>query len=728
MKKKKIRADSKATVTPPGQWTCILLLLLTALVAYWNSFDVPFVFDDLSTIEKNAAVRFGEFNWSLLSGRAVLYLLFTLNYAWTSQDVWSYHVVNLALHFVNGTLIFLIAERLFDRGGVNFQSRIGAALAAGLFLVHPVQTESVTYISSRSELLSTCFYLIGLMLFILWPDRRAGFLLSLIIVVPFVLGIGSKETVITLPAALVLYDFLFLSNGSFRPLLSRWRFYATFLIGGAAIIYYFLTGPLSQSIGGAVPGNLPGYQYFLTELRVLILYIRILFLPVGLNLDYDFRPSTGFEPAVIVSLVILVSILMLAWFLRRKAPVLAFSIFWFFVTLSPTSSVVSILDVIFEHRLYLPLAGVCLSFPVLLVAAREHLRARIRLPGSAVAWGVLILSALTVATLLRNQVWRDEVRLFTDVVDKSPHKDRAYNSLAYAHFKRGDNAAAIDVLKKALVMVPGKEMDFTETLANVYLKAGNLDEAIRLFEQTTRELDGRRVAIAYNNLGGAWLYKWNALQAQSNQMAPQAFSAANEAVLAPAAGAFARALEIAPDMASALDSWITAMYGRGKGSEIVLKAAEDLKVKEDFTSLYILGKGAFLNADWAGADQYFDRAARFRPDVKILHFNHGYALAAMGKDDQAIEQYLQAIRLDPIFFEAHNNVALSYMRQNEFASALEHFKEVLRFEPRHFSANLGLAKIYRQQGNMEAARRHLQTALEVSPGNLEVAALMKEIR
>src|SRR5262249_10497564 len=134
---------------------------------------------------------------------------------------------------------------------------------------------------------------------------------------------------------------------------------------------------LKDTVGSGVARNLSPWPYLLTETRVLVRYVRLIFLPIGLNLDYDFRPSSSvFDPAVLASIVFLLALLSLAWWLRRRQPVLAFSILWFFVTLSPTSSVVPIADVIFEHRLYLPLAGVCLSFPLVVALLSKKLRRR----------------------------------------------------------------------------------------------------------------------------------------------------------------------------------------------------------------------------------------------------------------------------------------------------------------------------------------------------------------
>src|SRR5438128_9353788 len=205
MSRKNSGRRQRQRVKHASAWVAVAGLLVSTLVAYWNSFWVPFVFDDLQTIQRNASVRFGELG--LGGTRTILFKTFALNSLWSGQEVWSYHVVNFVLHFLNGLFVFAIADRIFRYTETNLQrSRIYAALAAAFFLVHPVQTESVTYISSRSELLSTFFYLAGLLTFVRWPGPKVGFLCSLAVAVAYLFGIGSKETAVTLPASIFLYD------------------------------------------------------------------------------------------------------------------------------------------------------------------------------------------------------------------------------------------------------------------------------------------------------------------------------------------------------------------------------------------------------------------------------------------------------------------------------------------------------------------------------------------
>ncbi len=717
-------------------------LFASTLTAYWNSFNAPFVFDDLATIQRNTQVRFGEFGWNLISPRSVLYKTFTFNYLLTGQEVWSYHLINFILHFLNGLLIFVIATRVFrslsrrplpEGEGI---SRIYAALAAAFFLVHPVQTESVTYISSRSELLSTFFYLIGFLTFVLWPKDRVGFYCSLAVGIAYFFGLGSKEPVVTLPAAIFLYDYLFLSHAEFRLVFSRWRFYLIYLAGASAAVVYLLIR-LRGTVGG-----MSSWQYFLTETRVLVRYIQLMFFPVGLNLDHDFRLSSSiFEPSVLASTGLLVALLLFGWWLRRKRPVFAFSIFWFFITMSPTSSVVPIIDVIFEHRLYLPMVGVAFSFPFLVEFVYTRLRWTVPRFSAVLACSAVILAALVAGTLMRNYVWSDEVRLFTDVVAKSPHKERPYNNLAWAYFKRAEYDRAIAVLQQAFDKMPENNAELSDTLGNMYLRAGQYDKAIALFRKTTRSYKDDMLAVAYNNLGVAYLYQWTDLQNRRSSISNEEFEARKEEILRPAAEAFSESLEVDPNMPSSLDSYINVMCYRGKGSEIERVALEkvasgknfDLKQLngkeklELFSALYTIGKVAFNDGDYAKANTYFERAEQVKDDVRIVYFNHGYALTMLQQDERAAEKYVNAIRIDPIFIEAHHNLGLIYMRRKDYSKAVEAFTEVLRLDPKQVSSNLNLASIYMAEGQKDRARRHLSTVLAVAPDNQQAAAMLRQL-
>ena len=214
---------------------------------------------------------------------------------------------------------------------------------------------------------------------------------------------------------------------------------------------------------------------------------RLTFVPTGLNLDYDFRPSTSAaEPAVIASALFLLLIAIAGWRLRRKQPVFTFSIFWFFMTLAPTSSFVPLLDVIFEHRMYLPLVGICLSFPLLINVAVASIPSRFAFRPTMVQVCSVLLVLAVGATISRNHVWRDEVRLWRDVIEKSPNKVRAYASLTFAYFKLGDYESALEATREGIRKIPDQKKMFYDQLGNMYLKLGRFEEAAGVFEEAVK--------------------------------------------------------------------------------------------------------------------------------------------------------------------------------------------------------------------------------------------------
>jgi tetratricopeptide (TPR) repeat protein len=691
--------------------------MILAAVAYWNSFSVPMVFDDLLTIQANSGVQFGEnLRPSIWATRPVLYLTFALNYRLHGQEVWGYHLVNFALHILNGILVLLIAIHIFRRvASTEKNALLYALLAAAFFIVHPVQTESVTFISSRSELLSTAFYSLAFLAFIKRDEAKVGFLWSFVVAIPFLLGLFAKETVISLPAALLVYDFLFLSKGRFNGILSRWRFYVTFVAGGVAAAFFFVTALLSGTVGARV-SQITTWQYFLTELRVIVTYIRLLIFPARLNLDYDFRRSTSLlEFPVIGSLVVLLGLLYLAWRLRSRQPVIAFSILWFFVTLAPTSSVVPIPDVIFEHRLYLPLVGVSLAFPLLVAYGATLVRPRLKIPVAA-ACSVLLL-VLCAATVLRNQVWQDEVRLWSDVISKSPSKARPYNSLATLYFNRRQFDKALEVARsgRQMVEIPSAQRAFQQMIGQIYIQMRRYDEAIATFRETVDADDKRVRSAAYNNIGIAYLEMANAR------------SSDKESLLTEAAAAFRKSSDIDEGMLFAFDSYVNLLYQIGKKDALENELRAELEKAKDYRAYYGLGKIAFQSGDYARAVEHFEEAIRQNSYQKLVFFHLAYALNQLQRRDEAIEKYLQTLRLDPLFVQARHNLGLLYMQAGEFPNAIDSFENVVQLDPNYLSAHLNLAKIYIRMGNTSIARDHLSKVLGLAPKHEEAMGLLKQL-
>jgi len=350
------------------------IIALLILIAYSNTFTASFHFDDNPSIVENPFIK--RVTWENLARmfegtRPVVNFSLMLNYQLSGLNVVGWHIFNIGCHIMNSYFVYLLILGTLGLPALNEKyggraKRI-ALFGALLFGVHPIQTESVTYIISRTELLAAFFYLATFLLFI--KGTRSGkFAYSIGAFFTSLLAMGSKEWAVTLPAMLLLYDFLFLSDSKVKPVLARWKSYVLVALPWG-FVAYALTATKLSGAGFGISGqnNITPWTYLLTSMNVLWTYVRLLFLPINQNLDYDFPlAKTLFEfPTILSFLGHLLVVAACLWVYRKKAWTLVpFGIAWFYITLSPTQSFVPILDVIFEHRVYLPSVGIFIAFVV----------------------------------------------------------------------------------------------------------------------------------------------------------------------------------------------------------------------------------------------------------------------------------------------------------------------------------------------------------------------------
>jgi tetratricopeptide (TPR) repeat protein len=421
--------------------------------------------------------------------------------------------------------------------------------AALLFVVHPVQTQAVTYIVQRMTSLAAMFYLLSCVFYVLarlsmeqtvnvTPDNggkkkpiapldrvKQGLLLTGSVAAA-VFAMKTKEIAFTLPFAVILYEVCFFRGSWRKRLLYLLPLLATLPIIPMTILDFggFDSDLLSDS-GRQLPvGHTHSTQdYLLTQFRVIATYLRLLVLPIRQNLDYDYPVYKEFlTPPVLLSFLLLVAILALAVYLFRRTghsrekqvkdksgseggllPVLplasaqpashsflpylrliSFGLFWFFLTLSVESSLIPLADVIMEHRLYLPCFGAATIFSsVLCIAILKFPRtAHVRL---VVLIAVLMITGLGAATLQRNHVWGNAIRLWQDVVEKSPNKGRPLNNLAVALEDSGRRTEAIKTLSRAIQADPQYYKSYYN-LADLYLVSDQPEKSLPLLETAIR--------------------------------------------------------------------------------------------------------------------------------------------------------------------------------------------------------------------------------------------------
>jgi protein O-mannosyl-transferase len=401
-------------------WCAALVGLFAVYEVYGPALSGAFVFDDRSLpffapeVKQDALSFVGTL-------RPLLMLSFWIDYhRGDGADPHTFHSTNVFLHFLTSVLASLITLKLLEWVGVERRMRAALAIfAGGLFLLHPLQTESVAYVASRSEVLSVLFYYAAFAVFVWRPGDSMSFPRALAIIVLFVAAAGVKEHTLTLPALLILTDYFWNRGGIRKNAILYGMLGAGAVVGG---IYVWSILRHSTSAGFRMR-DIPPLAYFLTQCRVIWTYVRMFFLPFGQNIDPDIPISRGaLDHGAILGLAALVAMVAAAWIWRKRAPLAAFGVFIFLLLLAPTSSFIPIHDVLAEHRVYLPFLGLALI-------CCEFLR-RVNFP-QAVGIGAAALVACCVLTYQRNQVWASPMALWQDTVNKSPNKYRPWFQLAY---------------------------------------------------------------------------------------------------------------------------------------------------------------------------------------------------------------------------------------------------------------------------------------------------------
>jgi Tfp pilus assembly protein PilF len=512
----------------------------TALLIYSNTFFSPFHFDGKYHIEENHELKGISNFWPPSGTRYIGFLSFALNYQVGGLDVFGYHLVNIIAHIINGLLVWWLVTLTFktpvmERASADSQLKYFIALTAALiFISHPIQTQAVTYIVQRFASLSTLFYLLSLVLHIKarlglnagqglslakGGEGRKTMLFGLASLLSAVLAMKTKENAFTLPFVVLLYEFLFFDYKD----LSLKRFLYLVPISLTVLIIPLSLIGIDKPIGDAI-GELreaaqeteaiPRGVYLLTQFRVIVTYVRLLFLPVNQNVDYDYPLYNSlFEPGVFFSFIFLLSVFGLAIYLFKRsrktdnvyALLASFGILWFFITLSVESSIIPIRDVIYEHRLYLPSVGAVIAFSSFVFYARERWGFKVSILVFTSAVLLFSVLPLSLTAYSRNLVWEDEITLWDDVVDKSPEKARGYNNFGYAYSKKGLTNKAIENYKKAISLKP----DFAEAhnnLGTAYAMQGMIDKAIEEFNKAISS--NPHFAKAHNNMGNAYATQW----------------------------------------------------------------------------------------------------------------------------------------------------------------------------------------------------------------------------
>lgn len=651
-----------------------ILLTVLVCVLYGSTLFHSFHYDDIPSILEKPWIRGLDKIPDLLTQwniRPVLVFSFNINHAISGFNVWSYHVVNILLHL---GVVFLVYRLAFQI--LKFLERCGKKppalwspipyLAAVIFAVHPLATQSVTYISSRSSLLATLFYLATIILFFKafdatrkkegepyrWTFIAAGLCL--------LLGALSKEIIVSIPAILFLYHYYFYSGETFRKWITC--AYAPILLVGMPIVIFIVWRVFSQ--GGILPTGetyLSGATYFLTQSFVIPFeYFWKMLFPINQSIDVNFpiRSDWGVlaNYAGFLALGIFVVALCRVTSVSRVA---GFGLVWMLITILPTSSFVPLHDVAVEHRTYLPLVGYALFLAATLHGLAKLLLQKRMLCHCTQILTVAIIVCYGLLLVNRNAVWKNEITLWSDAKEKAPGLVRPYNNLGQAYDQRREYLKAIREFEAALKIQPNYVFALSN-LGNVYGKMNNFPQAIDKF---------RRVLALQSDYAPAHYNLARALQAVSKP--------------GEALAHYHKAILLVPHFEQAIYNYALLAMQMGKREEAVKYFGKFIDLKPTSERGYFgLGNTYLLMGKFDEAEQSFHQALQVKPDYLLALINLAMAQTQADHIDQALASYQDIMKRSPGIAGVHKNLGLIYAQhKNDPAQAIQHFEESLRLAP-----------------------------------------------
>ena len=611
------------------------IIVVLGVLIYVNTLDVPFYLDDYRELAASPLIKSFSYLFRHIAAggigglisRNFGYLTFAFNYQIGDLNVVGYHLVNIAIHLMAALALYsfvcLTLRTPFfsdNQGYETVENRVGyiALATALLFVAHPLQTQAVTYIVQRFASLAALLYLASMNCYVRArlnmnkPEKPLPLICAWFVaaIVAALLAFMSKQNTVTLPLMIILYEFMFFTK-DLKKKAAVLCICCAVAVAGMAILFVAAGKPAGELLAGLDRATTaePGFSrldYLATQLRVLVTYLRLLIFPVGQQLDYYFPLYTSFlNRDVLMSAILLSALFAGALYCmvlsRRKecrygdaSPLFrltAFGIFWFFVALSVESSIIPITDVIVEHRMYLPSAGIFMAVTACVSLFGGTGRLGAGWPRTSVLAGTaLVVLILGVMAVARNQVWRDDVGFWEDNASRSPLNARVLNNLAQAKLARRDLRGAEQAFLKALAL-NAYEAETLVNLGQLYFKWNRLDEAQ---EQYRRALSvNPDMAQAHMGLGSVYarqLRTDNALQE------------------------FSRALELDPDLADAYND-IGLMYVRQR------------KIKE--------------------AVESYNNAIEHNPDSSAAYVNRGLVFLGIGRRSEAITDFRRALAIDP---------------------------------------------------------------------------------
>jgi tetratricopeptide (TPR) repeat protein len=666
-------------VTPPSipRWRhslAALAIIAAGMLAYANSLSGPFLIDDAVTVVDNPHVRqLWPLSQALFSeeetpaaGRPLVNLSFAINYAIGGLAVRGYHLVNIAIHILGALLLFGVVRRTLDSPPLHPRfsatSTAVALAVAILWMLHPLNTEAVDYLTQRTELMMGLFFFLTLYANSRTDDSPRRPWWRAIAVGACAAGMACKETMVTAPLLIVLYDVTFRGESIRTAFRKRGGFYAALAATWGLLVALAWSGPRARSAGWSV--GISVWTNLLNQSVMIVRYLRLTVWPTALVLTYGFTHTVRLVD-VLPSALLVVALLGVTLVLLRLAPRVGFLGAWFFVTLAPTSSVVPMItEVGAERRMYLPLAA-----PVALAVLGLHwLTRRLnRDPGLASPSGpsatiaivvvAVVATGYTVETRARNREYRSGLVMAQTVLERWP-TGYAHLLLATELIAVGDHQAALPHLRVAVQDTPRAEYGLGVEL----VRQQRWQEALEHLQAFVRLEPLLIEAVNARNLIGRIFLDRGRLDDAADQfqivlrMDPS-FSAAHgglgdvRVVQRQWPAAIAEYQQYLPAHDDDANAWLSlgvALENTGRNDEAIAAFRHALAV--DPTNAIAARDAAierFSENDYAGTISYARQAVAARPNDALAHDLVGAGLASQSHFREAVVEFRRAVSLDP---------------------------------------------------------------------------------
>ncbi len=656
----------------------ILLIVLLGFTVYANSINNSFIWDDLVLIINNVFIKSWHFlpeifTKQIASGadspsnfyRPLQSFTYLIEYSIFQLNPFIYHFTNLVLHITNSILVFIFIYLVSSNIFVSFLSSV-------LFLVHPVNVETVTYISGRADSLVTLFILLMLLSYIKFIKVKKSqyYIISMVC---FVLALLSKELAFIAPFLLLLYNFSF-NEERIKQKIRRCSSF--FLI---VFVYAFLRLTL-LNYSPSLMLNFP-YNFvvrFLTFFKSILLYIRLLFVPVDLHMQYEISPShTIFNPSVLFGSTLFFIIVVLTINSYKKNRYIFFGLAWFLITIIPQSNLFPINAFVAEHFLYIPVIGAIFVFSVIIDRLR---RSFLKLKAYIYSGLIIIIVLFSSLTILQNRVWQDPLRFFQYCLRFTPTNYRIINNIAAIYKEMGRY----------------KESEVQYLLAISYAERWNINYVRDMLSQMHTNL-----AILYRQENRLDLAIRHHLEAV-DKLPRQAAIYIEAAETLEKSGEIKQAIEVLRRgiMVSNKKSFIYFALAK-----IYEKSADNDKAIENYKNCKI-------------------QDIRFVPAYSRL----GFLYEQIGEVELARDNFLKGLKIDPKYIELYNGIGIFFSKRGIFDKAEEAFNEAIRLEPFYDQAHYNLGAMYYQKKEHDRAKFYLAKAYALNPKITQAKELLDKIK